>query len=497
MKIKLDSSTQKIRAILFFISFFLIFILIFIASCQTPESITRSRIKSLEKGLLRAVYFKGQKPEKLRLVDRMNFYKVPGLSIAVMDKYQIEWVKTYGYKDIIQYQKINPETAFQVGELSQPVSAAVVLRQVEKNILKLNEQLGDYYTEIAFAGKRFRPQEKINFTLASLLSHSAGFYPWTSAGYPRTSAVPELAQILRGEEPAQNYFSFRGFDSQAGVRFSDFNYVLLEKYLEDKTGRKIGELAREEIFTPLGLKNTFFGLPVSEEIASGHLREGPEVEGSFYKYPEQAARGLWSTPSDYLKFVIDLMDSARTGKKGILAAELARQMLSPQARQVGYGFRLEGEHEKFKIYMKGKTYGYRSAVLIYPALGQGVVVMTNSENGGVLIDEILRGLSAIYDWPDFKPEEKTLFRLDPSIYQQYCGRYQVNDNYFLDISYEDYYLIVHPTGQSPTKFYVETQTIFFSFDPFIRIKFNLDEKNQVTGLILWQEDYEVRARKIS
>jgi len=48
-----------------------------------------------------------------------------------------------------------------------------------------------------------------------------------------------------------------------------------------------------------------------------------------------------------------------------------------------------------------------------------------------------------------------------------------------------------------TKFYVETQTIFFSVDPFLRIKFNLDDSGQVTGLTLWQEDYEIRARKIS
>jgi len=57
--------------------------------------------------------------------------------------------------------------------------------------------------------------------------------------------------------------------------------------------------------------------------------------------------------------------------------------------------------------------------------------------------------------------------------------------------------VVHPTGQTPTRFYVETQTIFFSVDPFLRIKFNLDDNGQVTGLTLWQEDYEIRARKIS
>jgi CubicO group peptidase (beta-lactamase class C family) len=476
---------------------FLLLNFLLILSCQTPGSITSGRIKSLEKGLLRAVYIKGQRPEKLRLIDRMTFYKVPGLSLAVMDKFQIEWIKTYGYKDIIKYQKLTPETAFEVGELSQPVSAALIMRLVENQTLKLDEDLGRFYEEIVFPGRKIKPAEKISMSIASLLSHQAGFYPWISSGYPLNSAAPDLTQVLRGEPPADNFFSFRGFDQEAGVRFSDFNYVLLQKYLETKSGQKLEQLAKKEIFDSLGLKNTFFGLPLNNEVALGHLREGEAVEDGFYKYPEGAARGLWSNPSEYLKFVINLLDSARSGKMGLISVSLARKMLSPQGSGVGYGFRLEGEHEHFKIYIRGKTRGYRSVLLVYPALGQGVAIMTNSDNGWVLIDEVLRGLSAIYDWPDFKPEEKPLFRLPSSIYQQYCGRYEVNNNYFLDVSYNDYYLIVHPTGQTPTKFYVETQTIFFSVDPFIRIKFNLDEKGQVTGLILWQEDYEVRARKIS
>lgn len=467
-----------------------------ITSCQTPESLTRNRMKSLEKGLLRPVYLKGQKPEKMRLTDRMSFYKVPGVSLAVMDKYRLEWSRTYGYKDIIHYQPLTGKTVFQAGDLSQPVSAAVALRLVEEGLTRLDEDLGSYYTDIAFSGRRYRPSEKISFSLHNLLCHNAGFYPWTSDGYSRSTPLPDLMAILRGEEPAANYHSYRGYDPEIPVRFSDFNYVLLEQYLTDRTGNSWPELARRQVLERLGLKNTFFGIPTVEDLASGHLREGGEIDGGWYRYPEQAARGLWSTPEEYLNLVIELMDCARGKNGGLISPALARRMLSPQAAGSGYGFRLEGEHEKFKLFLKGKTKGFRAAVLIYPAIGQGAVVMTNSDNGGVLIEEILRGLSVIYGWPDYQPEEKTLFRLPPEIYQKYAGRYQVNESYFLDVDYQDYYLIVHPTGQATTKFYVETQTIFFSMDPFIRIKFNLDEKGQVTGLILWQEDYEVRATKI-
>ncbi len=479
------------------LSFTLAAILLSSLACQTEKSIKKSRIDRLEKGLYRAVYFRGEKPEKLGLVDRLQFFKVPGISLAVVDKDKVEWFKTYGYKDIIKYEKLTPATVFQAGELSQPVTAAAILAEVAQGRLQLEEQIGSYYEDIVFAGTKFRPRGRISFTLSQLLSHSAGFYPWVSTGYPPAVNLPDLTQILRGEEPAGNFSSWRGFDPEAGVRYSDFNYVLLQKFLEDKTGKNLPELVSQDIFFPLNLTRTFWNLPGTADLATGHSREGPAVEGGYYRYPEEAARGLWSNPLDYLKFVLGIVDCARGKKDGLLPPELARQMLSVDPRHPGLGFRLEGEREKFKIYMTGKTHGFRSVLVIYPALGQGALIMANSENGSLLLDEILRGLSAIYDWPDFKPEEKPLYRLDPSIYQQYVGRYQVNGSYYLEISFEDYYLVVHPTGQTPTKFYVETQTIFFSVDPFLRIKFNLDEKGQVTGLILWQEDYEIRARKIN
>ncbi len=122
--------------------------------------------------------------------------------------------------------------------------------------------------------------------------------------------------------------------------------------------------------------------------------------------------------------------------------------------------------------------------------------MTNSDNGALLTDEILRALSAVYEWPDFKAEERTVRRLDPSLYPQFAGRYQVTPEYFLDVAVEDYYLVIRPTGQAPTKFYVENQTFFFSVDPFIRIQFLRDGQGRVTGLVLWQEDFKQEARKI-
>lgn len=137
---------------------------------------------------------------------------------------------------------------------------------------------------------------------------------------------------------------------------------------------------------------TGWRLPDTADVTTGHAREGVAVEGGYYSYPEEAARGLWSNPLDYLKFVLEVMTYARRKSGDLLPPELARQMLSTDPRQPGLGFRLEGEQEKFKIYMKGRTHGFRSVLVIYPALGQGALIMANSDNGGLLLDKIIRGL---------------------------------------------------------------------------------------------------------
>jgi len=122
--------------------------------------------------------------------------------------------------------------------------------------------------------------------------------------------------------------------------------------------------------------------------------------------------------------------------------------------------------------------------------------MTNSENGEYLIDEILRAVAEAYKWPHFLPEIKKYLRLDSSIYQLYEGLYEVNPEYQLTVSYEDYYLIIQPSGQKATRFFVENATTFFSTDPYIRIRFVLDSNRTVTGLVLKQRDFSLEAKKI-
>ena len=421
-----------------------------VAGCETQASLTKKRTRLVEKGLLREVAIKGLKTEKLGLNSRLQFYKVPAVSVAVMDRNGLEWAKAYGVRDALVPEPATAETLFQAGALRQPLAAAAALRLVAEGKLSLDEDIRP----------RLRGWKIPDSTLSE------------------TSIVTVRGLLL---DP------------------SDAGLAVLQKLLEDVTASPLAVLMADRVMGPLGIRASTFEAVLSDGrenlAASGHSREGRPLERKWLDNPALAASGLWTNPTDLLSFAGDILRTAMGREGRLLDAESARAMLTPQAGTRSLGFAVEGTGTDSRIHVRGRTGGFTCVLDVYPYRGQGAVVMTNSDNGFLLTDEILRAVSAVYEWPDYKPQEKTLYRLDPSIYARYVGRYEISPDYVLDVSCEDYFLIIRPSGQAPTKFYVENPTFFFSVDPYIRIQFLTDPKGNVTGLVLWQQDFKQEARK--
>lgn len=475
-----------------------ILLALLLTGCNTQKSLTRKRIKSTEGGLLRGVFIKGQKPEKLSLEERMQFYKVPGLSLAVIDKKGIEWSKAYGVADVQTHELVTSDLPFQGGAFGQAIAAAVALYLVEKGTLDLDADVAAYLRTWMFPPPA--PGSKNKITLRQLLTHSSGLSDRIFEGYSGQEPFPSLQQVLSGEKPAKNAPVWTDFKPGSRPHASESGYIVLEQVLTDVENKPFAAVAKEIVFAPLGMTNSTFeelrpsGGPA--KTASGHLRDGRLIEGGWRLYPGTAAKGLWTTPSDFAVFFLELLKAATDTSSKVLAPATARAMLSPQKESFAFGFSVEGAVDDINFNIRGKTDGFVCYAIFYPVRGQGAVIMTNSDNGMLLVEEILRALSAAYEWPHFKPQEKPLYRLDPSIVRQYVGRYEVNPDYVLNVAYQDYYLVVQPTGQALTKFYVEGETLFFSIDPFIRIQFLKDNQGSVTGLVLWQQDFELTAKKI-
>jgi len=466
--------------------------------CNLEKRTTKKRILSVENNLLEAVSIKGMPQVKMNVLDRMDFYKVPGLSMAVIDDFQLEWIKSYGFKDISKREPLIPETLFQAGEIIQPIAALCSLSLLEQGRIGWEDNVNVHLRSWTLPESRFTEQEKV--TLKQLLTHTAGLSDIHVLGYEQGESLPVLVDLLNGDPLSANQ-AVRSI-SKPGVRMNleGSEYVVLQQLLEDLEGKPFPRISDETVFTPLGMTRSIFAQPLpadlKPEAAPGHLRGGNPVEGQWKNYPELAVSGLWTTAHDIALLLIELMEAAQERSRKIISSRLAHSFFTPQVFNHGFGWIIDDEGENLIVHQEGSTEGYHCYILCYPLKGQGAVLMTNSSNGTFLIEELLRSLALVYKWPHYHPDEKGLFRLDTSIYTQYIGKYEITPDYILTISYEDYYLIIQPTGQSPTNFYVENPTSFFSTSPYIQIRFIKDQEEQVTGLVLKQAGNEIKARKI-
>jgi hypothetical protein len=161
--------------------------------------------------------------------------------------------------------------------------------------------------------------------------------------------------------------------------------------------------------------------------AMAYDENGKLIQGSFHTYPEMAAAGLWTTASDLAHAAIEVQREYAGTSDKVLSQSMAHEMLTRQKLGWGLGFELEkpGDTPRFGHY--GVNAGFISVLQAYRDTGQGIVIMTNGQQGEKLITEILRAAAREYSWPDFHPIEHTLIKIDPATLSSIVGTYALAD----------------------------------------------------------------------
>jgi len=158
----------------------------------------KERIEQVESGLAGWV----QTPAgdmKWSIEERMASYKVPGVSIAVIDNYKIEWVKGYGWADVAEQRPVTTQTLFQAASVSKSLNAVGVLRLAQDGKIDMNEDISRYLTSWEFPYDSLTGGKKV--TMLSLLSHTAGLTIHGFPGYAQGEQLPVIADILDGWSP--------------------------------------------------------------------------------------------------------------------------------------------------------------------------------------------------------------------------------------------------------------------------------------------------------
>lgn len=343
----------------------------------------------------------------IAITERMAHYKVPGLSVAVIDNHRIVWARGYGVRGE-GAGPVDTSTLFQAASMSKPVAAAVALTLADAGKIGLDAPVNDTLKRWQLPSSSVAPASAV--TLRRLLSHSAGLTAHGFAGYAAGAAVPGVPQLLDGQAPANSEAVRIDLIPGTKMRYSGGGSTVGQLMVEDATGRRFADIADELVLKRVGMGSAGFYQPLPESRAAnaaiGHAADGLALAGRWHTYPELAAAGLWATPSDLAHFLIAVSRASKGATDAGIAPNVARLLGEPQPGLVtddggmGLGFFTMGEGRARHIAHSGGNAGFRGYMVIFPETGQGVVVMVNGDGGGRIRGELIRSIAAAYNWPD-------------------------------------------------------------------------------------------------
>jgi CubicO group peptidase (beta-lactamase class C family) len=367
------------------------------------------RLKRVSQGIEPVEVRKGEPPLTLDIEKLLMLYNVPGLSVAWIEDYKIAWTKTYGVSEPGGKNPVTPKTLFQAGSISKPVAATGMLALVQQGKLSLDEDVNQKLKTWTVPENEFTKEKKV--TLRRLASHSAGLTVHGFPGYDVDERVPTLVQIFNGEKPANTAAIRVDFVPGTDERYSGGGITIEQQLMMDASGKQFPALMKESVLDKIGMTDSSYEQPLPTArammTAGGAYGDGKPVHGKWHVYPEMAAAGLWTTPTDLAKFAIEIALSKQGKSNKVLSQKTTEEMLTPQAKNFGIGFALNQNHPG-EFGHDGADEGFQALLVMNSDTGQGAAIMANSDYGILVAEEFLRSAAKEYGWK-FMPDARSAF----------------------------------------------------------------------------------------
>jgi CubicO group peptidase (beta-lactamase class C family) len=380
------------------------------AVAASPATEPDARMQKIEATVVDIPMGEKEPPLRLSLAQLMELYKVPGLSIAVVEGYKIVFAKGYGTIGTGSSAPVGTRTLFQAGSISKPVAACGALYLVEHGKLALDEDVNLKLKTWKLPENEFTKEQKV--TLRRLISHTGGLTVHGFPGYDVDAPMPTLVQIFNGEKPA-NTAPIR-VDILPGTqeRYSGGGVTIEQQMMMDVTGKAFPELMRETVLEKIGMTDSGYEQPLPPARAAmtaiGTYADGKPVHGKWHIYPEMAAAGLWTTPTDLAKFAIEIANSRNGHSNRVLSQKMTEEMLTPVMDGAGLGFFMEKENPG-QFGHGGADEGFQALLTMNWQTGNGLAIMADSDNGINAANYVLRRVADEFAWNyKFEDEMPTL-----------------------------------------------------------------------------------------
>jgi CubicO group peptidase (beta-lactamase class C family) len=188
-----------------------------------------------------------------------------------------------------------------------------------------------------------------------------------------------------------------------GYKYSGGAVMIEQLALTDAVGKPFAEIMQDWVLGPIGMTNSTYQQPLppdrQKQAARAHNGSGRTMDVKWHVYPEQAAAGLWTTPTDLAKFAIEVQLELQGKSQRVLTQRTAGEMVTPVGvGPFAVGFTIEKIGEGWYFSHGGSNWGFQCDLIAHRARGYGLAVMTNGDNGGRIAQEIRNRVARAYGW---------------------------------------------------------------------------------------------------
>jgi len=323
----------------------------------------------------------------IHIEERMKHYHVQGLSYLLIENGQISKLAHHGTLEAGTNHQVNARSVFNACSISKFLTSMLVMKLVEQRYLNLDEDVNKKLTSWKVPESAFTKHKKV--TLRNLLCHQSGIIDPIDS-FPPLHAPREsfsMVDLLNGKTPYCPSAIEVSNEPWHEFHYSDAGFCIIQQLIEDVMQQSFDAIIDELIFKALNMENSSFlsSIRKSSEntFACGHHQNGELVAGNYPIYPYPAACGLWTSPTDLAKLLLEFINAIKGSSKVGISAKLAQQFLQPQGGKAwtGLGIFLDETEHEVEISSLGWGVGFQCMLVAYPYLEKGFIVMTNTDLG--------------------------------------------------------------------------------------------------------------------
>ena len=465
---------------------------IFATAITTAASATsvETEIEQIENNLRSAIKITGDKDTQATLEQRMSEHKVAGISVAVIKDGKLRWAKGYGVANSQTKTKVDQHTLFQAGSISKPVATLAAIKLAEQGKVNLDTDVNQYLKSWKVVDNQYTQQHPV--TLRQLMNHTAGMTVHGFPGYANGQDIPTTTGVLDGKGNTDVIT----VDSLPGSnwRYSGGGYTVMQKVVEDVTGKSFEEYLQTDILNPLGMVKSTYAQPIDiarhQELSAAFDNEGKMLEAQWHNYPEKAAAGLWTTPSDLANYIIHLQEIIQTQQAGLLKPKTVKEMFTPNLNNWGLGPEMRQQAGAQLFQHGGKNAGFTNHFVAFVDKGDGMVIMTNSDGARPLIQQLRIAISDLYGWDIYERTELTPVKVENTLLTSIAGTYEFEeqvpgiDQYLISIAIEGDRLHIRDDNDGSTNIMLPVAELeFANVKSGQRAVFERNDKGQIRGFI--------------